>query len=223
MGDPKLNKIIDQLKRRNTERGYVLHDDINELIDDDFDLENLDAIYGELTRLSISFYDSEAVRPAILEAQRGLLRLGLSGPPWVERLRAGLEPADFDPGPPRRLFEALREASDAAHGGGWLDGLAAEEDRSFATELALEELPLGEPEKLFGDYVVALKGARLEAAELELQRRLAAAAGSGDREAEDRLLVEQRSLAQERSRLRKRGTGEGPEVETEAPRPGEQS
>jgi RNA polymerase primary sigma factor len=61
LGDPKLAKIIDQLKRRNTERGYVLHDDINEMIDDDFDLENLDSIYGELTRLNISFYDSEEV------------------------------------------------------------------------------------------------------------------------------------------------------------------
>jgi RNA polymerase primary sigma factor len=61
LADPKMTKIIDQLKRRNTERGYVLHDDINELIDDDFDLENLDNIYGELTRLNISFYDSEEV------------------------------------------------------------------------------------------------------------------------------------------------------------------
>jgi len=61
LGDPKLIKIIDQLKRRHSDRGYVLHDDINELIDDDFDLENLDAIYGELTRLNISFYDSEEV------------------------------------------------------------------------------------------------------------------------------------------------------------------
>jgi RNA polymerase primary sigma factor len=61
LADAKLTKIIDQLKRRHTDRGYVLHDDINELIDDDFDLENLDAIYGELTRLNISFYDSEEV------------------------------------------------------------------------------------------------------------------------------------------------------------------
>ncbi|MFQ5598940.1 MAG: RNA polymerase sigma factor RpoD [Candidatus Krumholzibacteriia bacterium] len=59
--DPKLDKIVDQLKRRHSDRGYVLHDDINELLDDDFDLENLDSIYSELTRLSIHFYDSEAV------------------------------------------------------------------------------------------------------------------------------------------------------------------
>ena len=67
--DPKLAKIIDQLKKRNTERGYVLHDDINELIDDDFDLENLDSIYGELTKLSISFYDSEEVAREKMKVQ----------------------------------------------------------------------------------------------------------------------------------------------------------
>jgi len=61
LSDPKLSKIIDQLKRRNHDRGYVLHDDINELIDDDFDLDGLDSIYGELTKLNISFYDSEEV------------------------------------------------------------------------------------------------------------------------------------------------------------------
>ena len=61
MGDPKFTKIIDQLKRRNHERGYVLHDDINELIDDDFDLDNLDSIYGELNKLNIPYYDSEEV------------------------------------------------------------------------------------------------------------------------------------------------------------------
>jgi RNA polymerase primary sigma factor len=61
LSDPKLTKIIDQLKRRNHDRGYVLHDDINELIDDDFDLDGLDSIYGELTKLNISFYDSEEV------------------------------------------------------------------------------------------------------------------------------------------------------------------
>ena len=59
--DAKLNKIVDQLKKRSNDRGYVLHDDINELLDDDFDLENLDSIYTELTKLSINFYDSEDV------------------------------------------------------------------------------------------------------------------------------------------------------------------
>jgi RNA polymerase primary sigma factor len=69
LGDPKLTKIMDQLKRRNNERGYVLHDDINELIDDDFDLENLDSIYGELTRLNIPFYDSEEVAREKIKVQ----------------------------------------------------------------------------------------------------------------------------------------------------------
>jgi len=69
LADAKLTKIMDQLKRRNTERGYVLHDDINELIDDDFDLENLDSIYGELTRLNIPFYDSEEVAREKIKVQ----------------------------------------------------------------------------------------------------------------------------------------------------------
>jgi RNA polymerase primary sigma factor len=59
--DPKLSKIVDQLQKRNSDRGYVLHDDINELLDDDFDLEKLDTIYSELTKLSINFYNSEEV------------------------------------------------------------------------------------------------------------------------------------------------------------------
>ncbi|UCE02543.1 MAG: RNA polymerase sigma factor RpoD [Candidatus Latescibacterota bacterium] len=59
--DPMVTKIVDQLKRRHSDRGYVLHDDINELLDDDFDLENLDSIYTELTRNAINFYDSEQV------------------------------------------------------------------------------------------------------------------------------------------------------------------
>ena len=67
--DPKLAKILDQLKKRNVERGYVLHDDINELIDDDFDLDNLDSIYGELTKLNISFYDSEEVAREKMKVQ----------------------------------------------------------------------------------------------------------------------------------------------------------
>jgi RNA polymerase primary sigma factor len=56
-----VTKIVDQLKRRHSDRGYVLHDDINELLDDEFDLENLDSIYTELTRNAINFYDSEQV------------------------------------------------------------------------------------------------------------------------------------------------------------------
>jgi DNA primase len=148
--------------------------------------------------------ESGSMRTAVREAERGLLRLGLAGSTWAERLSRALEPEDFDAGPGWVLFEALCPAPGQA-AGAWLDRLDAEEDRSFATQLALEELPLGEPERLFGDYVAALKTARLEAAELDLQRRLAEAAGRGDRDSEDRLILEQRALAQERNQLRKRG------------------
>jgi hypothetical protein len=148
-----------------------------------------------------------SVRPAVLEAQRGLLRLGLSAPGWVERLAAELEAADFDPGPPRRLFEVLSAAHDPAIGGGrWIDAIEDESDRAFASELLLEDLPPGEPEQLFHDYLAAFKGARLEAAEGEVQRELAEAEARGDRDLQLELLARQRALATERSQLKKRAT-----------------
>jgi DNA primase len=151
--------------------------------------------------------EAAEARPALLEAQRGLLRLALEGPAWIERLAAGLEAADFDPGPPRRLYEALTElaASPGSHGG-WLDRLEAEDERSFATELALEDLPPVEPEHLFHDYLAALRGARLEAAERDVQRDLAEAEARGDEEAQLRLKERFMALALERSQLRKRAT-----------------
>jgi hypothetical protein len=147
------------------------------------------------------------VRPAVLEAQRGLLRLGLEGPAWVEKLAETLQPADFDAGPPRQLYEALCSLAEAPAGhGGWLDRLEAEAERSFATELALEELPPGQPEQLFHDYLAALRGARLEDAEREVQRELAEAMARGDEAAQNRLLEKQIALAAERSSLKKRAT-----------------
>jgi DNA primase len=134
------------------------------------------------------------------EAQRGLLRLGLQGPGWVERLAAVLAAEDFDAGPPRRLFAALVRAES----GGWFDGLEDEADRSYATELALGDMPGGEPERLFQDYVAALKSARLEAAEGALRERLLEAERRGDDAETVRLLEEQRRLAQDRSGWKRR-------------------
>jgi DNA primase len=149
----------------------------------------------------------QAARPAVLEAQRGLLRLALDGPAWVERLSAVLDPDDFDAGPPRRLYRALSDiASSPGTHGGWLDRLEAEEERSFATELALEELPPGQPEQLFHDYLAALRGARLEAAERDVQRDLAEAEARGDEDAQRRLMERSMALAVERSQLKKRAT-----------------
>lgn len=139
-------------------------------------------------------------RAALAEAQRGLLWLGLQGPAWVERLAATCDPEDFDAGAPRRLFEALGTAGT----GGWFDRLEQEEDRSLATELALADPPAGEAERLFHDYVAALKEARLQAAEADLRCRLQEAEHRGDEAELRRLLEEQRHLAQDRSAWRKR-------------------
>jgi hypothetical protein len=57
---------------------------------------------------------------------------------------------------------------------------------------------------LFNDYVAALKSARLESAERELNGRLQAAISSGDRDSEELLLASLRELAQDRSSWRKR-------------------
>ena len=136
------------------------------------------------------------------EAQQGLLRLGLLGPSWVDRLTAALDSEDFEAGAPRHLYEALRAAREADNG--WFDRLETDADRSYATELALGDTPAGEPERLFNDYVAALKSARLEAAERELNGRLQAAISSGDRDTEELLLASLRELAQDRSSWRKR-------------------
>jgi hypothetical protein len=109
---------------------------------------------------------------------------------------------DFEPGPPRRLYEAL--AGPEGRAGAWLDQLDGEDERAFATELALEEMPAGEPERLYRDYVVALRGARLEATERELLQRLAAAEERGDHDAERDLQQRHRALVQERMQLRQR-------------------
>jgi len=136
------------------------------------------------------------------EAQRGLLRLALLGPAWVSRMTVSLGAEDFDPGPPQHLYAALRDAREDETG--WFDRLEADEDRSYATELALGDSPAGEPERLFNDYVAALKSARLEAAERDLSGRLQQAIQTGDRDTEERLLASLRELAQDRSSWRKR-------------------
>jgi DNA primase len=164
----------------------------------------LDERRGRPARAAAALPAGDAVtdprRAALVEAQRGLLWLCLQGPAWVARLAAACDPEDFEPGSPRRLFEALA----AAGTGGWFDRLEQEEDRSLATELALAEPPSGEAERLFHDYVAALKEARLQSAESDLRRRLRAAEQQGDEAEVRRLLEEQRHLAQDRSAWRKR-------------------
>lgn len=141
-------------------------------------------------------------RSAVLEAQRGLLRLALSGGSWGDRLAARLGTEDFEAGPPRRLFEALLAGAEAVSG--WLGHLEAEDERSFATELALEDMPAGDPERLFQDYLATLREARLDAEEETILQGLRELQGRGDRDGERRLQERHRALVVERSSLRKR-------------------
>jgi DNA primase len=144
----------------------------------------------------------EIVRGPAAMAQRALLRLGLLDGSWAARLAAELTADDFESGPPRRLFEVL--AGPEGRAGAWLDQLEGDGERAFASELALEEIPAGEPERLYRDYVVALRGARLEATERDLLQRLAAAQERGDHDAERDLQQRHRALVQERMQLRQR-------------------
>jgi DNA primase len=159
-------------------------------------------------RATAALAAAEPRRTALEEARHGLLRLGLLGAPWPGRLATELEPEDFEPGPGRRLFEVLCDpAAGAAAADGWFDRLEAEEDRSYATRLALEEAPAGEPERLFADYVAAVRRARLEAAQNEIMQEIAAAQARGDQETANRLAAEQNAVARDRSAWTKRAPG----------------
>jgi DNA primase len=146
---------------------------------------------------------SEPHRAALLEAERGVLRLALGGGAWTERLGRSLSEADLVSEPGRQLFVAL-VAPEAGPPAGWFDRLEGEAERSLATRLALEEVPPGDPDRLFEDYVATLRRARLEAAEAELRTRLAAARERGDVAAETELLAVIDAAAKERLALAKR-------------------
>jgi RNA polymerase primary sigma factor len=62
------NQLIESIRRRAGQRGgWVLNDDINELLgNEDVDVEALDRVYGKLQELQIDFYDTRE------EAQRRL-------------------------------------------------------------------------------------------------------------------------------------------------------
>jgi DNA primase len=148
----------------------------------------------------------ETVAPALLEAERGVLRLALSGAAWVEKLRRSLSPEDLVTVPGRRLYAALTDEVVGGTPAGWFDRLEDEEDRSLATRLALEEASRGEPERLFADFVRALRDARLRNDQAALSIRIAAARESGDQATETELLAAFDAAAKERQALTKRTT-----------------
>jgi hypothetical protein len=142
----------------------------------------------------------EAAGAAVVEARRGLLRLGLSSGAWGARLVGELEAADFGSGREGRLFEALAAAGQDGH---WRDQLAANDDASYGSGLEFQGPPAGDPEQLFRDYRATLLEARLDKAGAELRSRLAEAEGRGDQEAASRLLAATQALARDRSELRR--------------------
>lgn len=60
MNHAKLDPFVDKIRKIASENGgYVLHDQINALIeDDDIDIELLDQVYEKLTEIKIDFFDS---------------------------------------------------------------------------------------------------------------------------------------------------------------------
>jgi len=60
MDKARYSKIIERLRKAATTKGgYVLNEQINDLIGDDFDMDLIEQIYEKLTELQIDYYDSE--------------------------------------------------------------------------------------------------------------------------------------------------------------------
>ena len=78
MDDKQFDKVIRALKKQAKARGgYVLHDEVNDLITDEFEISELDQIYDRLGELKIDFFDDEesARQKMELKEQRRLKKL----------------------------------------------------------------------------------------------------------------------------------------------------
>jgi RNA polymerase primary sigma factor len=78
MDDKQFDKVIRALKKQAKARGgYVLHEEVNELITDEFEITELDRIYDKLGDLKIEFFDDEesARQKMELKEQRRLKKL----------------------------------------------------------------------------------------------------------------------------------------------------
>jgi RNA polymerase primary sigma factor len=78
MDDKQFDKLIRALKKQAKARGgYVLHEEVNELITDEFEITELDSIYDKLGELKIEFFDDEesARQKMELKEQRRLKKL----------------------------------------------------------------------------------------------------------------------------------------------------
>ena len=60
MDKKRFKGIIEKIRKHATTRGgYILHDQINEMLGDEVDVEVIDRIYEKLGELQIDYYDSE--------------------------------------------------------------------------------------------------------------------------------------------------------------------
>ncbi|HPF69665.1 MAG TPA: sigma-70 factor domain-containing protein, partial [Candidatus Krumholzibacteria bacterium] len=60
MDKTRFDSVIEDIRRKATEKGgYILHDQINEMLGDETDYEMIERIYDKLGELQIDFYDSE--------------------------------------------------------------------------------------------------------------------------------------------------------------------
>jgi len=78
MDDKQFDKVIRSLRKRAKARGgYVLHEEVNDLIQDEFEITELDKIYDKLGELKIEFFDDEASarQKMELKEQRRLKKL----------------------------------------------------------------------------------------------------------------------------------------------------
>jgi len=61
MDKNRFDSIIEDIRKEATSRGgYILHDQINNLLGDEIDVEMIDRIYEKLGELQIDYYDSES-------------------------------------------------------------------------------------------------------------------------------------------------------------------
>ena len=78
MDDKQFDKVIRALRKSAKSRGgYVLHEEVNKLIQDEFEITELDRIYDKLGELKIEFFDDEvsARQKMELKEQRRLKKL----------------------------------------------------------------------------------------------------------------------------------------------------
>ena len=70
MNKKQFDGLIRDLKKKAKSRGYVLNDEINDMLTDDFDMSELDQIYDRLNDLKIDFFDDEDTAKQKMELTR---------------------------------------------------------------------------------------------------------------------------------------------------------